>query len=299
MRALVLSGGGSKGAYQAGALQYILGEHKIHYDCVVGVSVGAINGAEVAAGADGEERKVADKLIENWNKISTDQIYKRWFPLGKAHAGWLFKNFIPQWRKPSLFDSSPLRTYLEGKLNIEAIRSSGKEFRCGAVNIQKRKFVIFDQNYKDLLGAILASSSYPAAFCPITLDGDLYTDGSIREVTPLKTAITMGATDIDVIITSAPFREETVLPKNPNLIELGPEFLDIMSAEIERTDIDRAMGINEVIKNGGKIKNKRYININVIRPENDLPYDSLEFDQEYVQSMIKMGRNDAKDQYPL
>ena len=298
-RVLVLSGGGSKGAYQSGILSYLLGDLGVHYDGVVGVSVGAINGAEVAANKKGEEGYTAERLIKNWETVSTDQIYKRWYPFGKVHAGWFFKKFMRQWRKPSLFNSAPLRTYLESRLNIEGMRTSGKEFRCGAVNINLRQYETFDQNYHDLLGAILASSSFPAAFCPIMLGDYLYTDGGIKEVTPLKTAIGLGATDIDVIICNAAERNPTIVDPLPTMIELGPEYLDIMSSEIERTDLDRCLEINEMIKNGCKIDGKKYININVMRPEKDLPYDSLNFEQDQVQPMFSQGLKDAKAQYKI
>ena len=77
MRALVLSGGGSKGSYQVGALKYILGEKRVVYDALCGVSVGAINVAFLAMFKEGEEVESSEKLSYMWSQLDNSKIYKR------------------------------------------------------------------------------------------------------------------------------------------------------------------------------------------------------------------------------
>lgn len=93
MRALVLSGGGAKGAYQCGALQYILGDLEVKYDALCGVSVGAINVAFLAMYKHGEEKRSATTLKNMWSSLDSSKIYKRHFPFGRWHAIWKKKLF--------------------------------------------------------------------------------------------------------------------------------------------------------------------------------------------------------------
>ena len=66
MRALVLSGGAAKGAYQVGALKYLLGELELKYDAVCGTSVGAINAAFLAMFEHGKEKECIESLEKLW-----------------------------------------------------------------------------------------------------------------------------------------------------------------------------------------------------------------------------------------
>ena len=141
--------------------------------------------------------------------------------------------------------------------------------------------------------AILASSAFPMAFCPINIDGTLWTDGGVREVTPLKSAISLGISAIDVIVTS-PEKDLTDFVDNPNIIKLGPRIIDIMSEEIMLNDLARALEINKLIKSGVEIPNKRHIDIRVFRPDHTLVESSLEFEQEFIRPMIEKGYADAK-----
>src|SRR5271167_1794346 len=108
MRALVLSGGGSKGAYQAGALKYILGELAVAYDVFCGVSVGAINCAFLSMFPAGEEELSGRKIHELWGTLDNSKIYRRWRPFGRLHAIW----------NKSFFDSSPLHHLLHKHIDL-------------------------------------------------------------------------------------------------------------------------------------------------------------------------------------
>lgn len=60
MKALVLSGGGGKGSYQAGAIKYLLGERRENYDIITGTSVGALNGSFLSMYSTGKEIEPAN-----------------------------------------------------------------------------------------------------------------------------------------------------------------------------------------------------------------------------------------------
>jgi len=101
-RALVLSGGGSKGAFEAGVLQRLMGEEQRDYDLLCGTSVGAINAAYLAQTPLGQPREAAAKLRALWDTVTTEKIHRRWFPFGNVAALW----------KTSVYDSEPLHSWI-------------------------------------------------------------------------------------------------------------------------------------------------------------------------------------------
>ena len=72
----------------------------------------------------------------------------------------------------------------------------------GAVSLTTGKLKLFDESYLELPKAIYASAAYPLAFLPIELEGQWWLDGGLKEVAPLKSAIDLGANEIDVILCS-------------------------------------------------------------------------------------------------
>ena len=135
MRALVLSGGGSKGAYQVGALKYILGECNIKYDAFCGVSVGALNCAFLSMFKFNEEKESINLLLDIWNNLDSSKIYKRWYPFGRWHALW----------KKSFFDSSPL--YKLVKNGDDSTTSYVRKTQSGIISITP--LVPFDKYVPD------------------------------------------------------------------------------------------------------------------------------------------------------
>jgi len=287
IRALVLSGGGAKGAAQCGALRYILGELKVSYDAFCGISVGALNAAFLAQFTYGEEQKSIDELNKLWQLVETKKIYKRHFPFGRLHGLWL----------NSFYNSAPLLNWIESGLDINKIRTSGKQVRVGAVSLNTGEYRMFDQNYENFAKAVAASSSYPAMLKPIEMEGQLWSDGGIRHITPLRAAIDLGATEIDIIITS-PIADTKPFPVKPNAINVITRTLDLMTDQIISDDLNETIFVNEMVLKGDA-PNKRYINLNIIRPNKDLTYDSLDFSPDKLNEMKEIGYNDAKMQYKV
>lgn len=288
-KALVLSGGGSKGAYQTGVLKHLLGSLKLQYNLICGISVGAINGGFLAMYSHGQEAESIKDLENLWRNLKTSDIYVEWlnWPKPFSYLSYLIGIF-----KSSLYNSASLIKLINSKFNFDKMKQSGKRLKVGAVSINTGEYRVFDESFEDFATAILASSSFPGAFLPIEIDGQLWTDGGIRNITPLKSAIESDIDSIDVIITS-PEHSLSEFPDNPNLLNLAPRVIDIMSEEILLNDIFRVLELNELIKNGVKIPGKKYIDIRVFRPEKSLPGSSLKFEQEYIGSMIDIGYADA------
>jgi len=284
MRALILSGGGSKGSYQAGAISYLMGEKGLRYEAFCGVSVGALNCAQMAQYKNRKAKEGIEALLSFWNEISTDQVYKNWF-LGKISALW----------KPSVYNSDPLRKYISKRFDPERVRDSGKLLRVGAVSMDSGEYKVFSEKEEHLLDGILASAAYPVMFMTVPIEGIHWSDGGIRNVTPLGAAFELGATEADVIMCTPPDKVWKPLDK-PNALDNLGRMMDIMLEEIIETDLKLALAYNELARHG-LIPGKHYMKIRVIRPETSLPGSSLNFD-DHIQEKIERGIEDAKKIVP-
>lgn len=285
MRVLVLSGGGAKGAAQCGALKHLIGDLGICYDAFCGISVGSINSSFLAMYGYGQEKQSIIDLEAMWSGLNTKKVYKRWFPFGRLSALW----------KPSVYNSQPIIDMLNAGIKMDKIHSSGKQVVVGAVSLTSGEYKVFDKDYHDFPNAVCASAAYPGMLLPIELDGQLWTDGGVKEITPLKAAIDLGATEIDIII-SSPVNDTKKFPYKPNAINVITRTLDLMSDEVIANDLETALEYNELVLQGKTI-DKRFIKINIIRPTENLTDDSLDFSPENLKRMFDIGYQDAKNQY--
>lgn len=284
MRALVLSGGGSKGAYQVGALEYILGEKRVSYDAFCGVSVGAINAAFLSMYTFGEELDAILHLSEMWSKLDNSKIYKRWFPFGRWHAIW----------KKSFFDSSPLHDLLKKGIDLQKIRASGKQVNVGTVSLSSGKYTIFDQTSDHFVDAVIASASFPGMLTPVSFLGQLWTDGGVKELSPIKKAVELGADIIDVIICNPQTRAKKFIA-HPTTVDVLKRSLDLSTDKIMANDIEKVEMYNLLAQNG--LTEKKFVQLNIVRPDLNLIEDLLDFRQEKIQEMMEKGYNDAKNKY--
>lgn len=284
MRALVLSGGGSKGSYQAGALQYLLYDLQIKYDIICGVSVGAINGAFISQFPDNEEQLSSETLKNMWLQLDNSKIYKRWKPFGRLHAIW----------KNSFYDSSPLSDLIKSNIKIDKIRSSGKKISVGTVSLSSGKYTIFDQSSEYFIEAVIASASFPGMLEPVNFMGQLWSDGGIKEISPLQKAVEMGADIIDVIITSPKTRVNHFI-ENPTTVDILKRTIDLSTDKIMANDIEKVHMHNELANAG--LLDKKLVKLNIIRPNFNLIQDLLDFRPEKIKEMMSKGYADAKIQF--
>lgn len=284
MRALVLSGGGSKGSYQVGALRYILGEKRVKYDAFCGVSVGAINVAFLAMFKDGQEQESILTLSDMWSQLDNSKIYKRWFPFGRWHAIW----------RRSFFDSSPMYHLLKQGIDLEKIRESGKHVNVGTVSLSSGKYTIFDQTSEHFVDAVIASASFPGMLTPVEFLGQLWTDGGIKEISPIKKAVEIGADIIDVIICNPKIRVKKFI-ENPTTVDVLKRSMDLSTDKIMANDIEKVEMYNILAQNG--LTDKKYVQLNIVRPDLNLIEDLLDFRPEKIQEMMEIGYNDAKNRY--
>ncbi len=265
MRALVLSGGGSRGAYQAGVVWHLLRDLRIEYDIIAGASVGALNGSFLAMYAPGETLGAAEGLRDLWFGISDKKVHKLWYGglLGKLPALW----------KPSVFSSAPLRELVQGTLVPERMRASGKRLRVGAVSLESGARRVWSEQDDDIVQAVLASSAFPVFLEPVRVGGELYTDDGVREATPCEEAIQAGADHLDIVMCSAP----GVYGKlgRPTALHIAKQCLAAQSEEVSKWDLKVIALYNALIRAGDPVaRGKRVITANVIWPNQSLELDS-------------------------
>jgi len=277
MRGFVASGGGSKGQWHVGVLKYLLGEKETVYDAYAGVSVGALVTSFIAQYPTGQERQAAQDLAELFTPIRDSDIYKRWCPFGMLHALW----------EPSLFDSSPLEKLVQKKLDEAAVAASGKKLRVGAYNLESGRYELFDETTSPLWKAVVASASYPVAFKPVRINKQLYTDGGVQRVTPIKALIDLGCNEIDVSICH-PLEPSRGFDKDPETVDVALRAIEAMGDEILMKDIKMAQMYNTLCT-VGCAPGKRKIQLRIIHPQTTLVDSSLHFDPREAVELQLLG----------
>lgn len=284
MRALVLSGGGSAGSWQVGAINYLINDLGLTYDCYAGVSVGAINASYLSMYPSSDLKAGFQSLYNLWNNIQDSTVKKAWCPFRELTGIW----------KDSIYNSQPLIDLMHGSIDLQKIRASGNKIAVSAVQIATGKYVTFTQDDDNFVDGILASSSFPMGLCPITIDGYKYTDGGVRHSLPIKEAIQMGATDLDVIICGP--RMPTTGFHDVDAVTWGLRCFDYMTDQMIISDLKMAFMYNKLVS-AGLAPDKKLINIRVMQPAQDLPNSSLSFDNATMRALMEQGRREAKEQY--
>ncbi len=285
MRALVLAGGGSKGAFQIGVLKRWMGDEGNDYEIMCGVSVGALNVAGLALTPYGNPKKAIAGLEKFWTDhvTGTSSIYKRWFPFGRLHSLW----------EKSVYNSSPLIKLVKSNLDLSKVAANGRRLAVGAVCLDTGEHVFANEQDPNFSDWILASSSYPVFLQPIEINGKLYSDGGIVNITPLGQAIAMGADEIDVIICSDPWASDDWETKRKVAVpDQVIRTLSLMSDQIARSDIEEVGLKNDLADINPKYKK---VKVRVVIPSKPLGVDSLTFEPEDTKRLIEQGYNDAEN----
>jgi NTE family protein len=278
---LVLAGGGANGAYQVGAIQHLATIGR-RYDLICGTSVGALNGAFLAQFAD--DALGAIRLLDLWNRIEGDRsIYRKWPLWPVSIIG-----------RQSVYDTTPLNKLID-TLSPTAVKNSGKKLRVVAVAWGSAEVKVWTEHDADLRDGVRASSSFPIFFPPVLARGTLWTDGGVRDITPLREAVKLGATQIDVIMCSPRGCPEELGTRIGILTQLR-RVLEILLDEVAQGDIARTVDMNTLVR-AGAAPGKREIGITLLRPKTKLG-DSLNFDRTKNRELIKRGTADARTIWP-
>lgn len=184
MIAFVLGGGGLLGAVEVGMLQALL-EAGVRPDLIVGSSVGAINGAAVAA--DPSPGTVA-RLAAMWEALGRDQIF----------GGGVIGRTVTLARSGThLHGNEGLRALLDEQAGGRSFADLVVPFQCVAACIETARAAWFSTGR--LTDAVLASCAVPGLLPPVRIDGLHYVDGGLVHSIPVGRAVELGATTIYVL----------------------------------------------------------------------------------------------------
>lgn len=300
--ALVLPGGGARGAYQAGvllALSDILPSRTSPFSIIMGTSVGSINAVALAAQARNFKRG-AQRIAALWSSLQTSQVY-RTDPYANLVSGarWLLSLTplgalgLPHPR--SILDNAPLRRLVEARIDFARIEKNIRDGLLHAVGVTAASYsqgraVTFVQG-QDGVGTwtrsrrsgvparlrpehILASVALPLVF-PAQKVGDQYFgDGSLRIGAPLSPAIHCGADKILVVGVqpAAHVEEATIVDPSPGQLAgylIDILFMDNTAADIELAQrLDDALGLIPPDKRAESAL--RDLDVHIVEPSQDL-----------------------------
>jgi NTE family protein len=181
--AIVLGGGGVLGATQVGMLRALL-ESGVRPGMVVGTSVGAINGAAIAASP---------------NVAGVENLAGLWASL--AEAGMFTDNVLARAStlaryRTHLYSPAPLRKLLAAHLPA-TFADLEVSFQCVAASIERAGAHWFSSG--PLSDAVMASAAVPGLLPPVVIDGEHFLDGGLVHSIPVGRALTLGARDIYVL----------------------------------------------------------------------------------------------------
>jgi NTE family protein len=196
--AFVLGGGGVLGAHEVGMLR-ALDQAGVRPDVVVGTSVGAINGAFVAADPAG----AAARLAQLWQGDALRQAFRET----------LWGRAVRLLRSGThLHSIEPLRHMLDASFAGTQFADLQVPFHCVAASIEGASARWFSSG--PLVPAVLASCAVPGLLPPVEVDGGHYFDGGLVDSIPVGRAIALGARTVYVLHVGRIERPLTV-PRRP------------------------------------------------------------------------------------
>lgn len=293
MKALVLGGGSLKGAWQVGAIQAIL-EKGFAPEMIYGISAGALNSSFLVAEAG---RHHLNKGYIDWNAVNK-KLISFWLTnitkpedVGILKSYWSLGVDTMLSRFDGLLDVNPLHEKVKTFVSVDDLKKSPIKIKVGAVNIQtgNMKYASpFEDHFMDYLRA---SSSIPIVMPSVQVGNDpkeVYMDGGLREVIPIRKAIEDGATEIVAIATHP--RHRTMEPINHrSLLNIVERMKDISVNQLENNDIDWAESYNQNLVSIYGFTLNRKIKLTIIRPDESLSIKLTSFNVEDIKASIKNG----------
>jgi len=285
--ALILSGGGARGAFQCAAEKYAREVKGYQWDIIAGVSVGALNAAMLGM------RKYA-RLWDIWNTVMPDQVYTGGF------NAWSVLKLL--FGAKSFYGNKPLEKLLREELASGTI---SVDVRIGAVSLIAGEYVQFMRSDPHLPEAILASTVMPIIWTPVDVSPQYpcMVDGGVRNISPVGDVL--DSEPDEIVIINCGGQESAPLPEPPNnILKIGQRTLDILLNELFRGDMQEFLRINALVQEAAAHgvtlhhptsgKPLKYYECKVIEPTQPLG-DTLDFNQAAIQQALRHGAERARD----
>ena len=325
-RALVVSGGGSKGAFAVGAIQFMVEKLHLDFNIVSGTSTGAVIATLVVAGEYGLLNKI-------YTSIHTKDVLEKNNPLD-----------IVSGRVPSWYSTKPLEHLIDRDLTLDIARKvfdSKKQMFLTTVCLQTGAVVYFQtgpggsseepttevvhiQDRERLIQAILASTNQPVLMPPVVVDSRpfaQYVDGGVRAYAPIQIAADNGADEIyAVVLSPEPTARTPKKVKFTRIVKILVRTIDLLTEQVGECSLrlrqrdrqflrfldalkDQLMRrpefppgeVNKLFDSHlNPVRGMRAVTLHLVRPRQELPTNGLEFDPDIMKEMIQMGWDEAK-----
>ncbi len=284
---LVMTGGGARGAYQAGVLKRIgelkaLERHGNPFPIIGGASAGAINGSALAMGCD--DFPLATRVLAHlWSRLRPSDVF-RCDMLSQAHNSltWImdlsFGGMLGGGNARSLLDARPLRRFLHQHLDCERIQQNIRRghlyaLAISATNFNSGKSYLFIQGKKGhpmwnrsrrvtlstkiTVDHVCASAAIPLVFQPVRLKTArgtaFFGDGCVRLQQPLSPVIRLGAKKVFAIGVrgnNLEHQEEAADSRDPSLAQVLGVLFNVMFLDHLAADVEHLERLNHLLRTG-------------------------------------------------
>ncbi len=220
---LVLSGGGARGAYEAGVLHYLFVSgpkelrERVRVDILSGTSIGALHATALGAGLHDPERQI-QRVVDLWRSLSVEQVLSLQIQDLFSLSRWI----LGRSKQQSVFPAEPIENLLGDMVDWKQLHENlnkglFESITVSCTQVPTGKTVVFYETrdgrqrefsrdphvypvYARLnLKHAQASAAIPFVFPPVTIDGIPYVDGGIRLNTPLSPALRLGSSKLLVV----------------------------------------------------------------------------------------------------
>ena len=290
MRALVISGGGSKGAFAGGVSQYLIEELKHKYDLYLGTSTGSLLISHLALNK-------TEKIKDIYTSVNQKSIFNNCpFTVKKTKHGQMeiainhinvLKNLVLG--RKTFGESKNLRKLISKALSIdefEDLQNSAEDIIVTVSNFSLNQVEyksINDFEYDDFCDWIWISCNYTPFMSLVNKQGCEYADGGFGSVVPIEEAIKRGATVIDVIVLETEVTHLNRMPSK-NAFSLMINMHSFMADSIEKQNI----------RIGKFVASNNDVIINFYYTPTVLTTNSLIFNQDRMKQWWEIGFEYAK-----
>jgi len=284
-RALVLGSGGSRGAFEVGAIYHVVVQRGCDFAEVAGTSIGALNAALLAQAARSDDRAkslanaqaAAENLVATWESIRDSREIMRARPLGKAR--------VALFGLDSLMDFEPLHDFVRRRVALEAL-AAGRELRVGTLTLDDGRYREIAINHGGAVDAATAHDFiFASAVVPVFGRTQLMTppgtdtpmqfgdggfrhavpvtgyfqhctsqsDGSAAECTPLTGANTPPHPQIEqlFVVVTSPYEPNTERRPSSAPLDDGRKVLaaigNLLVDRLHRDDLDDMLLFNDLL----------------------------------------------------
>ncbi|UKS29114.1 patatin family protein [Paenibacillus sp. HWE-109] len=266
---LVLEGGGMRGVYTAGVLEYFM-EQDLYFPYVVGVSAGACNAVSYIAKQPGRNKKVTIDYIGDHRYLS-------------------YRNLV---RHKSIFGMDFIFNELPNKLvpfDYDAFYNSTQQFAIGTTDAHTGEPIYYTKHQlmKETMPIVQASSSLPFVAKPIHYEGRTLFDGGLVDPIPVQKSVADGNKKHIIVLTKeqgyrkSPFKQrwlaKSFYPKYDGLVNVLVNRSEIYNATLET--------ISKMEADGSAI---------IIRPSAKVLVGRMEKNPKKLEDLHDLGYSDAK-----